>query len=48
LSAEVRRKNILKRLLGQEVVGSNLIPGAAPVKVIPTHSGHRRKAGGRM
>jgi hypothetical protein len=48
LSAEVRRKNILKRLLGQEVVGSNLIPGAAPVKVIPTHSGHRRKSGGRM
>jgi hypothetical protein len=48
LSAEVRRNNIVKRLLGQEVVGSNLIPGAAPVKVIPTHSGHRHKSGGRM
>ena len=48
LSADVRRKNIIKRLLGQEVVGSNLVPGMAPEKVIPTHHGRRHKSGGRM
>lgn len=36
LSPEERRANIIKRLIGQEVVGSTLIPGMKPTPVKPT------------
>ena len=36
LSPEERRANIIKRLIGQEVVGSTLIPGMKPKPVKPT------------
>jgi hypothetical protein len=48
LSVDDRRKNIIKRLLAEEVVGTNLLPGMAPKKVEPSHHGRRHKATSRF
>jgi hypothetical protein len=48
LSVEDRRKNIVKRLLAEEVVGTNLLPGMAPKKVEPSHHARRHKATSRF
>jgi hypothetical protein len=41
LSPEERRANIIKRLVGEEVVGAGLIPGMKPTPVQPQHSARR-------
>jgi hypothetical protein len=48
LSVDDRRKNIIKRLLAEEVVGTNLLPGMAPKKVEPSHHGRRHKTTSRF
>jgi len=48
LSVEDRRKNIVKRLLAEEVVGTNLLPGMTPKKVEPSHHARRHKATSRF
>ena len=40
-----RRENIIKRLLNEEVVGSSLIPGMKPEKVVPVPHPRHKKTG---
>jgi hypothetical protein len=46
-SPEERRKNILKRLLTEEVVGASLIPGTKPDKPV-VHHGRSKKPSSRF